>query len=57
MNKDEIQQRIDTINNQMQVLKANYAQLEGHLSEAKYWLEQIELKKESQEEIILDDIN
>lgn len=46
MNKDDLQQRIDTINNQMTVLKSNYAQLEGHLAEANFWLEEVKNKEQ-----------
>jgi uncharacterized protein YpuA (DUF1002 family) len=53
--KDEIQQRIETINNEMAQVRSSYAKLEGHLAEAQHWLSQLELKKEN--EIILDDIN
>jgi len=57
LNKEKLQERIDTINNQMQVIKANYAQLEGHLAEANHWLNELNVKNSDiiQDEIIVCD--
>ncbi len=38
MTIDELQQRVITISNEMTLVKAHYAKLEGHLEEAQYWL-------------------
>lgn len=38
MNKEELQQRIMQIDAEMTQLKANYAKLEGHMSEAQHWM-------------------
>lgn len=50
MNKQQIEERISAITNEMAMLKANYAKLEGHLNEAQHWLMQLELKEKSTEE-------
>ncbi len=49
MNKQEIQDRIIAINNEMTQLKANYAKLEGHLGEAQHWMSTL-LKFETEQE-------
>lgn len=38
MNKEIILERIKQIEQEMQSVKAQYARLEGHLEESKYWL-------------------
>lgn len=47
MDKQEIQARIDAINNEMVQVKAHYSKLEGHLGEAQHWL--LELGKKEAE--------
>jgi prefoldin subunit 5 len=39
MNKQDLEQRISAITNEMSLVKANYAKLEGHLNECQHWLE------------------
>ena len=41
MNKEQLHERITTISDEMAVLKANYAKLEGHLGEATHWLTEL----------------
>lgn len=41
MNRDEIEKRIESIKNEMEILKKGYSKLEGHLEEANHWLAQI----------------
>ena len=38
MTKEELQDRIIAINNELTATKANQAKLEGHLAEAHHWL-------------------
>lgn len=38
MNKEDLQNRIITINKDLLNMRANVLKLEGHLSEANYWL-------------------
>ena len=49
MNKEELQQRIIALSNDLAQVKANYVKLEGHLEESNYWFMEI-LKKESEEQ-------
>ncbi len=42
MNKEELQQRIKNINDEMSAMRQNYAKLEGHLAENLHWLKQLE---------------
>lgn len=48
MTKEQIQDRINQINNELIQTKANIAKLEGHLGEAQYWLLQAIEKEEAQ---------
>lgn len=45
MNKIEIQARIEAINAEMTQMRTNYAKLEGHLSEARHWIIEIERRE------------
>lgn len=45
LNKDELQQRIVAITNEMIQTKANYAKLEGHLAESQHWLTDLVTKE------------
>jgi len=47
LNKEILAQRIEAITNEMTVLRANYAKLEGHLSECQHWVDAL-IKKESE---------
>lgn len=42
MNKEQLQQRITKIHNELAICKAQQSKLEGHLSEAIHWLAQLE---------------
>jgi hypothetical protein len=45
MNKEQLQERIGKINEEMIQVKATYAKLEGHLGEAQHWLTDLILKE------------
>jgi hypothetical protein len=39
MNKEFLEKRLIEIRNEMEVLKAHYAKLEGHLAECGHWMQ------------------
>ena len=41
VNKEQLNERIKTISDEMAVVKAQYAKLEGHLGEAIHWLTEL----------------
>ena len=42
MNKERLVERVQQINAELTQCRANYASLEGHLSECTHWLQEIE---------------
>lgn len=57
LNKEQIQQRIDAINQEMINAKARYAQLEGHLSESMHWKATIEQEEQEAEKLVTELVN
>lgn len=57
MTREEIEQRIATINNEMTLIKSNYAKLEGHLAEAQHWLSSLTKPLEQSGRQINDEVN
>jgi hypothetical protein len=53
LSKQELQDRVVMINNEMLQLKSNYNKLEGHLAETNHWLMEV-IKKEAQEQVDSD---
>lgn len=49
MDKQQLQERIAAITNEMVQTKANYAKLEGHLGEAQHWLNDLIMKDAHQD--------
>ncbi len=45
MDKQQLQERIKNINDEMASMRQNYAKLEGHLAESLHWLKGIEQKE------------
>ena len=52
MDKELIQERIDTIKKEMEVTKSNFAKLEGHLGEATHWMATIEKSERDAAELV-----
>jgi hypothetical protein len=47
LNKEQIQQRIDKINNEIIQVRSSYIKLEGHLAEAEHWLLELDRGEKS----------
>ncbi len=54
MNKEQLQERITVISNEMAQIKAQYAKLEGHLQEATHWLSCLCTMESEQQGVIED---
>jgi hypothetical protein len=52
--KEQIMERINTIKADMEVLKANYSKLEGHLEESNFWLQGILAKEKPPKPVGID---
>lgn len=48
LTKQELQDRMVALTNEMGQVRANYAKLEGHLGETQHWLAAV-IKKEAEE--------
>ena len=55
--KEMVQERITKVQAEMEQTKANFAKLEGHLSEALHWLAELTKREDEAKEADCDDVN
>lgn len=57
LTKEMVQERIAKVQAEMEQTKANFAKLEGHLSEALHWLSELTKREEEAKEADCGDVN